>query len=179
MIWLLIESPLPSLGSQMLDKAWSECGEQVGVSTGPLAQHPLIASVPKEPPNLSGLCHIGHMDGVDATGIGPKALDLRTVLEQLVSCPHGGCNGTRWKQLAESKTLPRWLSSKESTCQYRDTGDSVSTPGLGRFPGGWQPTPVFLPGKSHGQRSLQTSPWCHEESDPTEHECTLMKMGVA
>ena len=65
------------------------------MSTGPLAQHPLIASVPKEPPNLSGLCHIGHMDGVDATGIGPKALDLRTVLEQLVSCPHGGCNGTR------------------------------------------------------------------------------------
>ena len=31
-----------------------------------------------------------------------------------------------------------------------------SIPGLGRSPGGikWQPTPVFLPGKSHGQRSL-------------------------
>jgi len=30
------------------------------------------------------------------------------------------------------------------------------TPGLGRFPWrrGWQPTPVFLPGESHGQRSL-------------------------
>ena len=33
----------------------------------------------------------------------------------------------------------------------------------------WQPTPVFLPGKSHGQRSLAGySPWCCRESDTTE-----------
>ena len=33
----------------------------------------------------------------------------------------------------------------------------------------WQPTAVFLPGKSHGQRSLEGySPWGHNESDPTE-----------
>ena len=33
----------------------------------------------------------------------------------------------------------------------------------------WQPTPVLLPGKSHGQRSLVgCSPWGHEESDTTE-----------
>ena len=31
------------------------------------------------------------------------------------------------------------------------------------------PTPVFLPGKSHGQRSLVGySPWGHKESDTTE-----------
>ena len=34
-----------------------------------------------------------------------------------------------------------------------------SVPGLGRYPGepwrrAWQPTPVFLPGESHGQRRL-------------------------
>ena len=34
---------------------------------------------------------------------------------------------------------------------------------------GWQPTPVFLPGKSHGQRNLVCYiPQCHEESDATE-----------
>ena len=28
----------------------------------------------------------------------------------------------------------------------------------------WQPTPVFLPGKSHGQRSLvDYSPWGHKK----------------
>ena len=33
----------------------------------------------------------------------------------------------------------------------------------------WQPTPVLLPGKSHGRRSLVgCSPWGHEESDTTE-----------
>ena len=33
----------------------------------------------------------------------------------------------------------------------------------------WQPTPVFLPGKSHGRRNLVGySPCCHKESDPTE-----------
>ena len=33
----------------------------------------------------------------------------------------------------------------------------------------WQPTPVFLLGESHGQRSLVGySPWGCKESDPTE-----------
>jgi len=33
----------------------------------------------------------------------------------------------------------------------------------------WQPTPVFLPGESQGQRSLAVySPWGHKESDMTE-----------
>ena len=33
----------------------------------------------------------------------------------------------------------------------------------------WQPTPVFLPGKSHGRWSLVgCSPWGREESDTTE-----------
>ena len=33
----------------------------------------------------------------------------------------------------------------------------------------WQPTPVFLPGESHGQRSLAGySPWGRKESDVTE-----------
>ena len=33
----------------------------------------------------------------------------------------------------------------------------------------WQPTPVFMPGESHGQRSgAGCSPWGHRESDMTE-----------
>ena len=32
----------------------------------------------------------------------------------------------------------------------------------------WQPTPLFLPGESHGHRSLAGySPWGHKESDMT------------
>ena len=46
-----------------------------------------------------------------------------------------------------------------------------SVPGLGRPPWRrkWPPTPVFLPGESHGQRSLEgCRPWGHRESDMTE-----------
>ena len=40
----------------------------------------------------------------------------------------------------------------------------------------WQPTPVFLPGKCHGERSLAGySPWSHKELDMTEH---AFKLGV-
>ena len=56
--------------------------------------------------------------------------------------------------------LPRWPSDKESSFSEEDIG---SIPLLRRFPGGKkkrQPTPVFLPEKSHGQRSLVGySPW--------------------
>ena len=34
----------------------------------------------------------------------------------------------------------------------------------------WQPTPILLPGKSHGQRNLEAySPWSCKESNMTEH----------
>ena len=42
---------------------------------------------------------------------------------------------------------------------------------LGRFPWrrAWQPSPIFLPGESHGQRSLAGySPWGCKELDTTE-----------
>ena len=60
-----------------------------------------------------------------------------------------------------------WLRSKESTCQCRKHGFGpwVRKISLRRK---WQPTLVFLPGKSHGQRTLAGySPWGHKESDTT------------
>ena len=52
-----------------------------------------------------------------------------------------------------------WLSGKESACNTGDTG-------LRRRK--WLPTPVFLPGKSHGQRSLVGySSWGCKESSMT------------
>ena len=52
-----------------------------------------------------------------------------------------------------------------NTGDIRDTG---SIPGLGRLPGKGKSNPLqyFLPGESHGQRSLGGySPWGHRESD--------------
>ena len=42
-----------------------------------------------------------------------------------------------------------------------------------------QPTPVFLPEKFRGQRSLVShSPWSHREADMTEYEHEGMRAGV-
>ena len=43
----------------------------------------------------------------------------------------------------------------------------------------WQPTPVFLPGKSHRQRNLVGySPWGRKESDTTERIWTHFVLGA-
>ena len=57
------------------------------------------------------------------------------------------------------RSSPGSLGGKESTC---NVGDPGSIPGLGKIP--WrrkgQPSPVFLPVKSYGQRSMVGySPW--------------------
>ena len=58
--------------------------------------------------------------------------------------------------------------SEESTCNAGDLGSSW----VGKIPWirKWQSTPVFLPGKSHGQRSLvgYTVHGVRKESDTTE-----------
>ena len=67
--------------------------------------------------------------------------------------------------LANLRGFPSGWVGKESACNAGDVG---SVPGLGRSLGWeWQPTPVFLPGKLHGQRSLASySPWdCKESTD--------------
>ena len=66
-----------------------------------------------------------------------------------------------WWSLVAS--LLSWLSGKESACQCRRHGFN---PWIRKIPWKrkWQLTPVFLPGKSHGQRSLAgPSPSGHEE----------------
>ena len=46
----------------------------------------------------------------------------------------------------------------------------------------WPSIPVFLPGESHGQRSLAvSSPWGHKESDTSERltNCQAMEANVS
>ena len=67
--------------------------------------------------------------------------------------------------------FPGSASGKELICQCRRRKRPGFDPWVRKIP--WrrkqQPTPVFLPGKSHGQRSLEgSSPWGHKELDMTE-----------
>ena len=56
------------------------------------------------------------------------------------------------------------------------TGNTGSIPGDGKILWNrkWESTPVFLPGKSNGQKGLVGySPRGHKESDTTEHTSLL------
>ena len=68
--------------------------------------------------------------------------------------------------------FPGGSMGKESTYNVGDSRDVGSIPGPETPPGGgheWQPTPVFLPRESHGQRSLSgNSPQGHKELNMTE-----------
>ena len=81
------------------------------------------------------------------------------------------------------EVLPRWHRGKESTCQCRRFKRHGFDSWVGKMPWSrkWQPTPLFLPGKSHGQRSLaDCSPWRCKELDTTEqlstHRCTYLEV---
>ena len=72
----------------------------------------------------------------------------------------------RSRQTFEGGTLVKYLPANAG-----DTRDASSifsrSPGAGNS---YPPTPIFLPGKFHGQRSLAGySPSCRKESDTAEH----------
>ena len=68
----------------------------------------------------------------------------RPLLFYLVSEPQWTWQASPW-----NNRLPRWLSGKESACQYRRHRRHGFDPWVGKIPlrRKWQPTPLFLPGK--------------------------------
>ena len=67
--------------------------------------------------------------------------------------------------------VPGDSTGKEPACQCRSCKRWGFNPWVGKIPWRreWQSTPVLLPGKSHGQKSLVGySLWSHKELDMTE-----------
>ena len=87
----------------------------------------------------------------------PTKGEMETLqVQQMISCP--------------SVKSPGAARSKESSCQCRMLGFNAWVRKIS-WKRKWQCTPVFLPGKSHGQRGLVGySPWCRKELDTTEHK---------
>ena len=79
--------------------------------------------------------------------------------------------GSIWIGLRTCSGFPGCTSGKEPTCQSRGRKRRRFDPWVRKIPWrrAWQPTPVFLPGECHGQRSLEGySPWGHKQLDMTE-----------
>ena len=89
------------------------------------------------------------------TGLNLPLVPLRRLISKL-SCLTDFPGGTRTKE-------PAWQCRRHKRRGF--------DPSVGKIPWrrAWQRTPVFLPGESHGQRSLAGhSSWGHKESDTTE-----------
>ena len=103
------------------------------------------------------------------------AFPWRLVMLNAYSCTSWLFACHLWKNICFG-TLPKFCfpdgtSGKEPTCQCRRRERCEFDPWVRKIP--WrrarQPTPVFLPGESHGWRSLVVySPWGSKESDTTE-----------
>ena len=89
-------------------------------------------------------------------------------MRNLSKVAHLGKDRARLKAysvLFQIPCLPRWLKGKESTCQCRRSRRRRFNPWVGKMPWRkkWQLTPVFLPRKSQGLKSLMGySPWDHK-----------------
>ena len=71
--------------------------------------------------------------------------------------------------------FPGGASGKESACQCRRHKRYKFDPWVQKilWSRKWRPTPVFLPGESHGHWSLADyRPWGYKESDVTKHNTT-------
>ena len=87
----------------------------------------------------------------------------------------GFLNSNTFLSLNSHVGLPKCLSGEESACQCKRCRKHGFSPWIRKIPWSrkWQPTPVLLPEKFHGQRSLVGySSWGGKESDMTQHECT-------
>ena len=86
-----------------------------------------------------------------------------------------------WVVIKTKTGLLWWLCGKESTCQCKR---HRFNPWVGTIPWRrkWQPTPLFLSGKAHEQRSLVGySPWGHKRVGHdwvTKHSTALTIVGV-
>ena len=84
--------------------------------------------------------------------------------------PEKSLLGRYYYSLFTYTRLPWWLSGKEFAGQCRRHGFD---PWVGKIPWRrrWQPTPVFLPVKSHGQGSLAGySPWGSKSTGSDSNE---------
>ena len=89
---------------------------------------------------------------------------------------HGVAKSRTWLS-HRTELNPRWCSGKESACQCRRHNRGRFNSWVRKIPWSrkWQPTPVYLPEKFHGQKSLSGYSLVGRKGlDTIEHTCTYL-----
>ena len=91
---------------------------------------------------------------------------------------HRGPRRENWEGDLGRVAFPGNSDSKEPACQCRRPRFNPWVRKIS-WRRKWLPTPVFLPRKSHGQKSLGSpSPWGHKGSDMTERLILQFKVSI-
>ena len=141
-----------------LPRPWDSPGKNTGVGCHFLLQCMKVKSESEEAQSCPTLS-----DPMDCS---PPGSSVRGIFQARV--PEWGAIAFSKYHIEGSKNIKKLntlfmfielASSKAGICPYSESLWSRR----------WQPTPVFLPGESHGQRNLVGySPWDHKEWDMTE-----------
>ena len=134
-----------------------------------------VAQLVKNPPAIVG-------DLGSITGLGRFPAEGKGYLLQYFSLSHRILQDTEnivseyWKYSSEywapGQRIPWTVLSSPWGHKDSDTTEQLSL-----WQRKWQPTPVFLPGKSHGQRSLAGyNPWGSKEWDSTKDKDRDMRL---
>ena len=124
-----------------------------------LVEHLTMHQMPGEKINTEGQCINHPLHPI------PKRSCYRGVTQAGQGTPPGGAIHASYHM-----GFPGGASGKEPASQGRQHKRPRFNPWVRNSSRRkWQPAPVFLPGESHGQRSLAGySPWGHTELDMTE-----------
>ena len=120
---------------------------------------------------------VSALEGTDSKSGSTGENKCRASLRVGLPCPETSSGSlVVWNVPETLGLVPDGSAGKESACSVGDTDFDTWVRKI-PWRRKWQPTPVFLPGKSHVQRSLAGySPRGCKESDMTEHRAHCSKV---
>ena len=102
----------------------------------------------------------GFLGGAVVTNLPANAGDMGSIPESGRSCGEGNGNSHKYSCLGNPMDRGAWKAAVLGITKNQTRLSDWTLLLILRFFPQWQPTPVFLPGKSHGQRTLAGySPW--------------------
>ena len=159
------------------------CGNWKGDAPQDILQSGVLQYYIPPPPHPAPRANVAKTDNDSMRGgrIGPLGQTI-SIIHRSVDLLFSGCTANRHhhvKCLFTSEPLEASMVAQLFACHAEDRlwcRRSRFHPQFGKIPWRrkWQPTPVFLPGESHGQRSWLYIPWGCKESETTEvtqHTC--------
>ena len=137
------------------------------------ASHSIFSGFPGGPSGKESPCNVGDLASNPGLGRSPgegngyplQYSDLENSMDCIVHAVAKSRTQLKQFHFHQASLVAQWV--KSLSARKKTQGQSWVSKILWRRK--WQPTPIFLPGEFHGQRSIVGySPWDHKDWDTTE-----------